>query len=82
MDLLHIKGEMMDKMWLRIASSLITNSLFHDLNLAAQYQTHINIEWCNKSRIIKYLFRYISKDSNITRVLIIDNELINDDTGE
>ncbi|XP_020102630.1 uncharacterized protein LOC109720149 [Ananas comosus] len=45
----------------------------HNLRLLIKYQAHINIEWCSKTRLIKYLFKYINKGPDRTRAVIEDN---------
>jgi hypothetical protein len=47
----------------------------YNASLIMKYQAHVNIEFCNKSNCIKYLFKYITKGvDRVTASLQLGNE--------
>ncbi|CAN6999808.1 unnamed protein product, partial [Brassica rapa subsp. trilocularis] len=47
-----------------VKSGATLNNTFvvpHNVNLLKKYEAHINVEWCNRTSAVKYLFKYITK---------------------
>jgi hypothetical protein len=40
----------------------------HNMALLKRFQAHINVEWCNKTNLLKYLFKYLAKGHDMARV--------------
>lgn len=45
----------------------------HNKDLLVKFQCHMNVELCNKTRSIKYLFKYVSKGPDRAK-MILENE--------
>ncbi|CAN7053526.1 unnamed protein product [Brassica rapa subsp. trilocularis] len=48
---------------LRKNGAIIDNTFVvpHNIKLLKKYEAHINVEWCNRTSAVKYLFKYITK---------------------
>ena len=45
-----------------------THVVPYNLNLLKKFQGHLNVEWCNKSNLLKYPFKYLTKGHDKARV--------------
>lgn len=37
------------------------------------FQAHIDMKWCNKSNLVKYLFKYINKEYDQITAVVVQN---------
>lgn len=42
----------------------------YNMNLLKKFQAHINVEWCNKGIFVKYLFKYVTKGADRSKVYL------------
>lgn len=42
----------------------------YNLKLLKKYQAHINTEWCNKTIFVKYLFKYVTKGADSSKIYL------------
>lgn len=46
----------------------------YNRGLIVKYQAHINVEWCNQGRLIKYMFKYVTKGPDRATMVIEKTE--------
>ena len=42
----------------------------YNMAMLKKFQGHINVEWCNKTQVMKYLFKYVTKGADYSKVML------------
>ncbi|XP_048541098.1 uncharacterized protein LOC125520269 isoform X4 [Triticum urartu] len=42
----------------------------YSMAMLKKFQGHINVEWCNKTQVMKYLFKYVTKGADYSKVML------------
>ncbi|KAM0847424.1 hypothetical protein ACQ4PT_055022 [Festuca glaucescens] len=42
----------------------------YNLAMLKKYQGHMNVEWCNKAQVMKYLFKYVTKGPDCSKMYL------------
>ena len=64
------RGKMVEKNGVLLDNKFVVP---YNIDLLVKYQAHINIEWCNRSKSIKYLSKYVNKGSDRAKFVLYKN---------
>ncbi|OMO96975.1 DNA helicase PIF1, ATP-dependent [Corchorus olitorius] len=54
----------------------------HNVNLLMRYQAHINVQWCDKRMLVKYLFKHVHRGPEKARIVMVDNVVDREDGNQ